>query len=247
MDYLLRMRIDRYFDVTDQQEDFITRRLAEHLRWHRYEGVPVHLGFLNQTLEKVADGVEREEIFWFFRQYREQLRMIVQRLSSDSVVFLLQLTDEQIDYFAEQLHENNEKYRERLDMSRGERLEARADSTIDFLEEWLGELSDKQVAEIRKISLALPDRFEPWYRQRLERQQRFVTALREKKGEAEIREALLGMLLPPDRVQKDASLEPIVRMIQAIDRMATPQQRQHVMKKLQSWADGLRDVVSVKS
>jgi len=242
IDYLLGIRIDRYFDVTEQQEEFITRRLAEHLHWHRYEGLPVHIRFLRETREKLADGVSREEVAWFFRQYRNQLRLLIEQLSSDSVLFLMQLTDEQVDYFEEQLREDNQKYEKRLKQSPEDRLAARADATIDFLEEWLGDLSGEQEARVRQLSLALPDRFESWYRQKLDNQQLLIAALRVRRDGAEIRAALLRMLLPPEPDDNDTHLEPMIDMIQSIDRLATRQQRQHVMNKLQGWVDSLKEL-----
>lgn len=247
VDYLMRLRIDRYFDITSQQEAFVINRLEEHMRWHRYKGVPVHIRFLAETQRRVADGVAPDEIFWFFDQYREQLRLIVERLSADSVQFLMQLEEEQIDGFAEQLKEENEAYDVRLNMSVEERRAHRADSTIEFLEEWLGGLSDEQESEVRKLSQALPDRFEPWYRKRLERQQSFIKTLRTGKEPDKISQGLLEMLLPAPQRKDDPALEPIVKLILAIDRMATPGQRQYTIDKLQKWIDGLQEISGQRS
>ncbi len=242
VDYLLRYRIDQYFDITSQQKDFITGQLEKHLVWHRYEGVPVHVTFLTETQNRLADGVTRADIFWFFSQYREQLWLIVDRLSADSVLFLTQLQSDQIDYFSVQLQEQNEEHEERLAMSREERLEARAEKTLEFLEEWLGDISDSQEAEVRRMSLAMPDRFEPWYRKKVQRQQLFIDQLRKKKSKEDLRKTLLLMMLPQKRDADDPSLGPMIEMILSIDRMATVDQRQHVIDKLQTWVDGLKEV-----
>lgn len=242
IDYLLRVRIDRYFDITSQQEDFITRQLETHLHWHRYRGIPIHIAFLKETRIRVNDGVDEEDIVWFFKGYSEQMRLIVERLSEDSIEFLLKLEPDQITYFEEQLREDNETYRERLEMSPEERLEARADSTIESLEDWLGSLSDEQEAEIRRLSLALPDRLEPWYRDRIKRQRMFVNTLREQKDRDAIRKALLQMLLPRNIDREDPFVQPVIEMILVIDRLATRPQRAHVIAKLQGWIDSLQAI-----
>lgn len=242
VDYLLRMQVDQYFDITSSQEDFITRQLEKHLRWHRYEGLPVHIRFLSEVQTRLADGVVRDDIIWFFVQYRKQVQIIVEQLSDDSVEFLTQLRKEQIDYFTEQLAEENEELEERLEMTAEERLEKRADKTIDFLEEWLGSLSDDQEAEIRQMSRATPDRFKPWYQKRILRQRSFITAIRENRNRQAIRESLLQMLLPPARDKANHSDEPGIRMIIAIDRMATPAQREHLLQKLKKWEDALLEI-----
>lgn len=242
VDYLLRIRIDQYFDLTAGQEDFITRQLESHLRWHRYEGIPVHIEFLAKARDGIADGVTEAEISWFMQQYREQLRMIIEQLSADSIQFLMQLEDQQIEYFAGQLQEDNEKYEERLKMGAAERLEVRADSTIDFLEDWLGSLTADQEDAVRRLSKALPDRFEDWYGRRRQRQQAFVALLRSHQGADELKAALLRMLMPDDRNSDPESRKQLFQMISAIDRMATPDQRRHVMEKLQGWVDSLEQI-----
>lgn len=242
MDTLLEYRIDQYFDLTSQQEDFVSTQLAKHLVWHRSEGVPVHVAFLTETRNRLADGVTRDDIFWFFGQYREQLFMIVDRLSSDSVLFLTQLNMDQIDYFSEQLKEQNEEYEERLALSREKRLEKRLESTLEFLEDWMGDLSESQETEIRRMSLALPDRLEEWYRVRVQRQQLLVNLLRTEKNEASLRQALLLIMLPQERNAGDPSLGPMIEMILSIDKMATAEQRQQMIDKLKTWIDGLKEV-----
>lgn len=242
VDYLLRFRVDHYFDITAQQKDFITRQLEKHLVWHRYEGIPVHMAFLTATQHNLADHVTRDEIYWFLNQYREQMRLIVSRLSADSVDFLQLLSPGQIDYFSKQLREENEKYEKRLKLPKSERLAQRADKTIKFLDDWLGSLTDSQEAEIRRLSLALPDNFEVWYRQRTERQQHFIRTLRESSSKDDIQAALNQLLLPPETDSRDSSFNQLADMVLTIDGMVSSGQRQHVIGKLQDWIDSLNAI-----
>lgn len=242
MDYLIRFRMDQYFDTTTQQADFISAEFKKHLLWHRYEGIPIHLDFLVATQKHLADGITRPEISWFLNQYREQMRLLVDRLLTDSVQFLTLLDTKQIDYFSEWQKEDNEKYAERLKMSREERLELRAEKTIESLEDWLGSLSDSQEAEITKLSLQLPDSFESWYQQKVQRQQQFISVLRKNNGKEEIREALYRFLLPTDKNSSNGLSEPVIEMVLAIDRLATPAQRQHLSDKIQEWVDDLSEI-----
>jgi len=245
-EYLLRYRINQYFDTTTQQADFISRQFKAHLKWHRHEGIPVHINFLVSTQKILADGLTLTEIDWFFEQYHEQLRLIVERLSSDSVQFISLLSREQIDHFSAWRKQENEKYEERLKMSREERLVARAEKTIEFLEDWLGSLSDSQEAEIKKMSLNLPDTFESWYKKKVQQQQQFISVLREHSSSKEIRQALHHFMLPP-KEKSAGSSEPLFEMVLAVDRMVTLKQRQHLLDKLQIWIDDLGELNRVPS
>ncbi len=242
LDYLLRYRVDQYFDITAQQKDFITKQFEEHLIWHRYEGIPTHIEYLAATQKKLADGLTRAEIGWFFNQYREQNRLIIDRLSNDSVHFLTQLKVEQIDHFSERLAEENEELEERLLMPREERLEKRAEKTIELVEDWLGSLANDQETEITKLSLNLPDNFAQWYQKKIQRQQQFISILRKNSSKKEIRQGLNLLMLPSDSKNRDTSTSPIIEMIIAIDRLATPAQRQHVIDELQQWIDDLTEI-----
>jgi hypothetical protein len=247
LDYLLRYRVDQYFDITNQQKDFITQHFGQHLVWHRYEGLPTHIEFLAAVQKKLADGITHAEIGWFFTQYREQNRLIINRLSDDAVQFLTLLNVEQIDHFSERLTEENEELAERLQMSREERLEKRAEKTLDSIEDWLGSLSDEQEAEITKLSLSIPDSFGEWYQKKIQRQQHFISILRKNSSKEEIRQGLHLLMLPSDSKNRDPSSSPIIEMIMTIDRLATPAQRQHVIDEIQAWIDDLIEISQAAS
>lgn len=242
IDFLMKLQIDQYFDLTSQQEDFVELRLGEHHSWHRKEGIPLLIAFLEETKENISDGVEYNEIEAFITAYREQLRIVIDQSADDMLSFLTSLSMEQIDYFEEALDESNKDYKERAALSRKERLELRAERLIEFLEDWVGSLSTEQTQIVIEISKNQPDNYQQWFQRRLNRQKRLIRSLKEQKSNAEIKTLVVKMLLLPDPRKHKALYASFIDTVLKIDRLLNQQQRIHAAEKLQGWIDDIKRI-----
>jgi hypothetical protein len=242
-DYLLQRKIDQYIDLSNEQKHFVKPRLQKHLDWHRIEMIPRHIAFLEQTRDGVLDGVTIDEIHWFSSEYRRQVRRLIGQLAHDSVQLFKTLTPTQIDLFEKRLVEDNTEYEAQRAMTAEQRRERRAEKTVKELKDWLGSLNPEQEKAIVEMSRNLPDNFDEWYQQRLNRQRFFIETLRQKSADSDIEAAFFTLMNVDNPDPPEPIPPPMVSMILAIDRLATPKQRQNVADKLQSWIDDLQHVL----
>lgn len=156
-DHLVLWKIDEYLELSSDQKAFVRERLRVLLAQHRAEALPIYEGFLVEVKEKIANGVDRQEIEWMFSTY-EALRVdLFQRLVPDGAALLSSLTDKQVRYLETRLERDSHKTARRLQDDTDSRLSARASTTLDWLKDWLGPLTKAQQLRIAELSRALPD------------------------------------------------------------------------------------------
>jgi hypothetical protein len=240
LDLFFLKGLDRYFDLNQEQESFFKDRLEYHHLWHRKHGIPEHIAFIKGTRGRVQKGINEEDVKWFFEAATRQFELIINRLSNDFVDFLMTLQPGQIDHYERKLADQNEEYKKRLEISSDKQGQNRYKTTIKSFEVWLGRLNDTQKKAIVQLLQQIPDDSEQYYSGRLERQRRFIKALRrEPKNREELEQALSEMISTLGVSSDDDSSALMTDIIIKIDRLITPKQRNHLIKKLDGWIEKL--------
>lgn len=250
-DWLALWWIDQYFDLSQEQQQFVSTSLEGILARHRREALPKYERLLTQAQQKLERGLRSEDVDWFYASYEELRTELFEFFVEDGSQFLSSLDEQQIRYLEESLREDNERFEERLREEPGQRLEQRADSTVGWLGDWLGYLRDDQEKTIRDMSMALPDTLEPWLDYRRARQQYLLGLLRSSENGTEIREPLRAWLVRPELGAPDGYLEVqremragVKDMALSIDRMVSQDQREHLVGEVQAVIDDLHELSS---
>ena len=250
-DWMLIWSIDDYFDLNFQQRAFLDEKIEEQLLWHRRHELPVYATFLRQLQQKGQDGLTASEIDWVYENIYRLRKNIVQQVAADSSFFLAQLKEDQILYLESYLAKQNKTDQHRLEQSPEKRLQNQAEKIIDFVEEWFGRLTADQKRQITHLSRSLPDIQESRIKFRLQRQREFAALLRSDSDAATIEAQLLKWYLdleagyPPEYRQVVLDAHKHVKvMILAIDKLLTPQQRQHANKKIQGILEEIASITS---
>lgn len=249
-DWLALWELDRYFDLTSDQKRFLGARLRRILERHRAEALPKYRDTLVQLRGALQDGLTEEEVDWVFETYAELRTDLFERLVGDGAEFLATVDERQRRHLARRFGRKNADLEERLAVDQETRLAERAESTVEWLEDWLGSLTAEQAERVRAMSLALPDTLEAWLDYRRDRQRAFLALVR---GSAEagrpLRRPLRQWLVHPEREAPAAYLTAREdlrrggkRMALAIDRMVTTQQRGHLLGQIEDLVDELDDL-----
>jgi len=242
IDWFLLWKIDDFFDLSSEQETLLEPVIQEHLKWHKKEGLLQHIEFLQALQERMQHPLTPEDVDWFVEAYQQQLYLLFGRIISDMARFVVTLPPEQIQYFEQTLEKSNKKLKERLALLTEEWLQLRAEKTVEYLEDWVGDLSDDQVAEVIRLSKTIPDTFEYWYNRRIKRQQHFIGMLRSRKTRAEIEQTLQNWYIHTPLRPLSQSYPPIRDMALKVDHMLTPEQRQHRNDEVQKWIERLKGI-----
>ncbi len=248
-DWLALLWIDQYFDLTEEQKQFVSDRLKVIVARHRQEALPRYASFLTDVRERFRVGLTGSDVDWFFDSYEALRTDLFERLVDDGAQFLSTVDEKQLEYLEQSVRKDNERFVTRLQEPQKERLEKRATATVDWLEDWLGPLQEGQEQEIRRMSLALPDTLGPWLEYRRARQQEFLRLLRSSQNDQDMLDQLRAWLLFPENGAPPTSVDSRREMRQGvkamaleIDRMMTAQQREHLLVELGDVIDDLQDL-----
>lgn len=250
-DLLASWQLDKYFELTDEQEDWIEQRVEGHLQWHRSEELPKYLIFLQNIQQKASDGVSMQELDFAFARYNEFLYRSMERLIPDASLFLSQIDDSQIDHLEKKMLEENQQIEEDAkDKTPEDRFKKRRENFWEQMEEWFGEFNEQQRVQINEWHTE-------WWKQRqnpennvLTRrkkiQPQFLTLLRTSTETAQIEQWLEAWTKNwrSETPSKKQARELINKQrIMQVDTILTQKQRHHAILALNSWIDIIRQTI----
>jgi hypothetical protein len=179
-DWLLTWRIDDYFDLTSDQEDFVEEQLEKLISWHRNNELPRYSALIDEMILRVQRGISGEDYEWAINQFLDAYETTINKAIPDATTLLMDLDSSQISYYQEKTAEwyagNDNK--EQPQRTEQEQKERRYNRTIERMEEWLGELDDNQKEIIKELSFQLPLRNQYFREDRERRHKAFVDLLK---------------------------------------------------------------------
>jgi Family of unknown function (DUF6279) len=249
-DWVILWRADHYLDLTTDQRHDLTQRLTPLLARHRHEALPQYETFLVQSRQRLERGLTNQDIDWVYANYDRLRADLFDRVIADSGVVLASVNSSQVRTLEAALQKDHAKAVRFVQAPAPERLKKRADAIIDWLDEWLGSLSKAQEAQIRQWSLALPDNQQFWATYQQERQQELLALLRQPRTPEIVARELSALLaVYPEQTGSPAYQDTVRQtrtavktMALAVDQQVTPDQRRHLVAKLQRLIDQLHDL-----
>jgi hypothetical protein len=248
-DWIILWQVDHYFDLTADQRHDLALRLTPLLARHRHEAIPQYEAFLVQIRQRLERGLTSQDIDWAYATYDRLRADLFDRLVTDGGVLLASVDPRQVRTFEEALQKDHDKAARLVQAPGPERLKKRAHVTIDWLEDWLGPLSQDQEAQIREWSLALPDTQQVWFAYRQQLQQELLALLHQPRTPERVAGELRAMLVyldqhaPQDYQDAVRQMRAAAKtMALAIDQRLTPDQRHHAVTKLQRLIEQLHDL-----
>ena len=234
---LLLWRIDRYFDLSREQERLVKAWLADFHSWHRQMELPRYAEFLRQVQDRWRDGVSAEEVEWTFDTFAKLRSELTGRIAPAGAVLLPLVDTTQIRHLDRVLQRDNRDWQSQAAIPAEERSVKRAKTVLSWLRDWLGPLTPEQERLVTRLLKDMPDTTEDWLAYRTQRQQQFVQLLQSRPNPALIEHRLQEWLATPEKtsyVLSRQNLRQDVKMaVLAIDRTVTPRQRAHASEKLQ--------------
>lgn len=244
-DRIILWQLDHYFDLNRDQHHDLAQRLSPLLGRHRQEALPQYETFLLDIRQRIERGLTGPDVDWAYTTYDHLRADLFERLVVDGGVFLASVDSRQTRTFESMLQKDNAKAERAIHHS----VHERAETILDGLKDWLGRLSKEQRDQIRQWSLALPDTQEIWFAYRQQRQQELLTLLHHPRTPERAAGELRAIFLAHDQTMSTPYDDAVHRMREgaktmalAIDQQITPEQRRHVVAKLQRLIDQIHDL-----
>ena len=248
--------IDRYFDLSNEQEAFVKPRLHQLLIWHRRTQLPDYVAFATELQRQAPQPISASAVAVFNEQAKRRVMTMVDRAIPDLADLALTLGPANLKALQERFAEDDAKWRK--EYMKGDieaQKEARYDRTLDRTEEWYGRFSREQRATIRALSDARPFDNTILLAERRRRQREMVDLLTRVVRDHPSRDAVMTMLhdyangfeRSPDADQRawlDVYRKATDEMNGAIHNLSTPEQRQRSVATLQIWIDDFNSLSS---
>jgi hypothetical protein len=241
-DWLIARQLDGYVGLTRPQKAFVAARLDRILDHHRREALPRYETVLSQVRARVQRGLLDDDLEWAFTQY-EQLRAdLLSRFVPDGAEFVRLVEASQIGRVRRALEARLAAQEASVRDSSDARLAKRTERILALATEWLGPLTRQQEQEVTRLAMAFPDTLPLFHARQRQRNERLI-ALLESNTDGDTGARLRAWLLEQEPEEDPTFLEAaaqlkrhIARLILALDHIATPAQRTHVLAKLDELA-----------
>jgi hypothetical protein len=237
---LLLWRIDRYFQLSDDQDRLVKARLADLHVWHRHTELPRYAEFLRQVQDRWKDGVTAEEIDWTFDSFAKLRAALADRVAAAGAVFLPTVDAKQIGHLQKVVQRDNREWQSHAGTPGEERTVKRAKTVVGWLRDWLGPLTPEQERLAARLLKDLPDTTDDTLSYRTHRQQQFVQLLQSRPDPEVVEHRLQEWLATPEKNAPPAYALSVQNFrhnvkttVLAIDRTVTARQRNHASEKLQ--------------
>lgn len=248
-DALLAWMADDYFDLDAAQKQDFNVRMSRLLQWHRREQLPDYARFLDEIKRRGRQQFTADDVAWMVDGVKSRYRVIAQRGTGEAAELLATMTPDNLQALERHFDKVNQKFiREyKATAPQAERKRARLQRTLKLVREWAGSLTREQEQRITALNDAIPNADHLRHQDRLRRQKEFLALLNLRHDKTRFAPQL-GVWLS----QWDAGRSPAYEKAQAetfdkrvalyleVERMLTPQQREHVLQRLQSYIDDIR-------
>jgi hypothetical protein len=237
-DWLMTRQLDHYVDLSSSQRAFVAERLDRILDRHRHEALPHYEAVLAQARARIERGLSEKDIDWAFAQYEGLREDLVSRFVSDGTDFAGLVEDRQLIRVRSTLDARLAQQEQELRKSFERRQAQRTDTVEALAKEWLGSLDRQQRRQVAEAAMAFPDTWPVFYTHQRRRNEELISLLTSRTNshfQARFHQWLMEMGKSDDP-QFAASTRQlklhVKQLILALDRIATPTQRRHVLAKL---------------
>ena len=144
-DWLVQREIEKFVELTAQQEDNFEHWFAQHWEWHRSTQLPDYARFLRGAAAAAAGPLSSEQIAGFMQQLDEFGESVEARIAAGVISFCAELSHEQVQELAQSLAEREQEfYEDYVQAPESERRQDTAKRMRGTLRKRYGRLSDAQ-------------------------------------------------------------------------------------------------------
>lgn len=244
-DTLSHWWIDRYLDLSHEQDTLVQERLARLHAWHRQTQLPAYVSVARQAQRLIAGQPKVAESLAVTTQVIHAAQVMAEHAVPDIADLLLTINPDQIKRMAARLKDKDADFAKDVQLADGETGQRKAQlrRVLERTEEWFGSFSSDQKFALQAIIAKQAIGTQFWYDERMRRQREWLELVRLVQRDKPPRERVVELLAdyiarfdmpsnPARLAQAQALRHESAELFTAIHAMATPAQRAHAQHKL---------------
>jgi hypothetical protein len=249
-DTLLYWWMDGYVDLDSSQSALVKKDIDKLFHWHRQTQLRDYAKLLANGQKQLAGNLTQADLLRDYQEIKHSTELLLNKAAPELADVAQAMRPEQITHLEKKFAKNNADYRKKfMTGDTAKRQKVRYEKTLDQFEFWFGSFSRDQEAAIRRASDARPLDNDIWLEERMRRQQLIVSMLRKVQAEKMNKEATVAQVQaivkdtfdrlesPERKAFYDGYIDTTSKLILQVATMATPAQKAHAHKRMQSWID----------
>jgi len=240
-DTFLRWRATSYLDLHGEALDDLHERIDAFLGWHRAQALPQYANLAAEAASRVEAGVAPADIVWGYDAFMAQAEELLREAAERIAPVLDRLTPEQVRHLEERFADDNRTFaRENMRGSEKERRQLRLRRTRERLDDWLGSLSDEQLARVRRFAESTPLFDDLRDRERKRLQGELLAMARGREASRRLPQLALRWREgrdPAYAAASDALREQAFALFADLDKSLSPAQRAHLVGRLRGYGE----------
>ncbi len=246
-------KIRDYFELTEQQEAFLTEKIDSVFEWHKKEELPKTISFLRKFNDRFKDGLTEKELYAIGIDYDELWDALMKKVLPEWATFLESVNSDQIEELPSKLDKRNEFLEKKIKLTDKEWSAEETDWLIETLDDWVDGLSKEQIEKIK--SWIKPDRTFVKIRlnQRRSFHKWFVEELKANKTAIELEASFSPWVINPEsvwspnfRAQMEKKKVEWTKLTLNIDSLLTQNQRDYAIEKIGNYISGFEKLFELK-
>ncbi len=176
LDYLIPSYVEGMVSLDDMLEEQVEQRTQVLINWHRNTQLKQYAKLLQSYQQDFGPQLSEERVSQHMAAMESLWQPLGEKLNEEMAVLLPLLNDNQLEELFENIDDKNEDfYDEYVDLDETELIENYTDRLLENYENWLGDLTEQQEADIGKAAY----RFHTSAHLRLEQRKKWQRNIRE--------------------------------------------------------------------
>lgn len=249
-DTLLYWWMDGYIDLDSSQSALVRKDIDKLFHWHRQTQLHDYAKLLANGQRQLAGNLSQADLLRDYQEIKHSTELLLNKALPELADVALAMRPEQITHLEKKFAKNNADYRKKfMQGDLAKRHKVRYEKTLDQFEFWFGSFSTAQEAIVRRASDARPLDNDIWLEERIRRQQMILAMLRKVQAEKLSKEATIAQVqaivrdvferleAPERKAFYDGYIDTTSKLILQVAAIATPTQKAHAHKRMQTWID----------
>ncbi|PMO38156.1 hypothetical protein BCT11_17935 [Vibrio sp. 10N.222.52.B12] len=245
IDWVVIEYLDDYVSLDGEQESLLEERILLLADWHKEEELPLYIDHLKQLESLNKDNVTLESLQANRDQMRDHYQRFVSKAAPDLFSLSMQLDTKQesefVDSVKERYKERDEKYAGKTEQ---ELREIVLENTEEWMEEWLGKLSNQQKVRAKQLSKEVIINSPLWRDYRSSIIQELEYLFENKTNTVVYQQVFMKLLFEPESYYSDQLRDNIDRNIELTDQFTldisqsmSDKQWRHFHGKIREWRE----------
>lgn len=246
-----------YFDLEPAQREILSRRFEQLHEWHRREQLPEYARFAAEIRTRAQRGFAAGDVLWLVEGMKTRYAVTAAKAAPDIADLLASLSAAQIDHLRREFDTMNRKFlrENRTHESLAARRQHQQRNSLKQIREWVGPLSEAQEARIFTLLQQVPLTDALRHEDRLRRQREFLKLLEARNTDrASFTRRVSDWLVhweqnrPTELARSfEESWKRRAEFYEAVDKMLTAGQRNHLTHRVQEYIDDFRHLAAQKT